>query len=330
MKTQRVRLTRKPQQALQTSDFVVEQIELDELQDGQLLLRPHYLSLDPYLISFMRNWSGPSRDWSEGIISGRYVAQVMASRAPGFTEGDLVIGEGHWQELDIRPAKAMRPVAPSSLSPSLRLGVLGSSGITAWAGVTQVLEARQGQTLVVSAASGPVGSVAGQLAKAAGTRVVGIAGGAEKCRHVVQQLGFDACVDHRQANFSELLAAALPDGADLHFESVGAATLDAVLPLMNDFGRIALCGLMQHYQDNDPISLSNFRGLLYKALQLRGFRISDFADRFKEATAALNSMAEQGQLHYAEVITEGLEQAPAAYVAMTQGQGIGKHLVHLG
>ncbi len=329
-KTRRVRLARKPQDAIQISDFLIEEIVLEELKEGQLLLRPLYLSLDPYLLSFMRDWSGPQRDWSDGIIVGRGISQVMASQAQGFAEGDLVIGDCHWQDLDVRPAKAMRQFESSSHAPSLQLGVLGAPGITAWAGVTDVLAPKAGQTLVISAASGPVGSVAGQLAKAAGARVVGIAGGVEKCRHVVEQFGFDACVDHRQADFSAALAAALPNGADLHFESVGAATLDPILPLMNKFGRIALCGLMQHYQDRDPVSLSNFRSLLYGALQLRAFHLADYGKRFSEATEVLSGLLEQGQLRYSEVISEGLEQAPAAYVAMTRGQGIGKHLVRLG
>jgi NADPH-dependent curcumin reductase CurA len=328
--TRRVRLAQKPQHAIEASDFIIDEIPLEEPQDGQLLLRPLYLSLDPYLLSFMRSWSGPQRDWAEGIISSRYIAQVLSSKAEGFSEGDLVIGDGHWQDLDVRSAKGLKLIAASSLSPSLHLGIIGAPGVTAWAGVTDVLRPEQGQTLVVSAASGPVGSTAGQLAKLAGARVVGIAGGEEKCRHVVEHFGFDACIDHRQPDFPAALAAALPNGADLHFEGVGAATLDPVLPLMNAFGRIALCGLMQHYQDTDPVSLGNFRCLLYSALQVRGFRLGDYGKQFKDATVILSGLVERGELRHSEVISEGLERAPAAYVAMTRGQGIGKHLVRLG
>ncbi len=329
IEAQRVRMIRKPNGPLQEGDFTIEGLTLEGPGTGEVLTRTRWLSLDPYLSPMMRTWQGPDPCWALGIIQGRMVAQVEASAHPSFAAGDWVAGSGHWQSHNLHNGHDLRKLElEDGIPPSAHLGLLGSSGITAWLGIHRILNLRDGETLTISSAAGIVGGIAGQLAKARGARVVGIAGGAEKCAEVVA-LGFDTCVDHRHPDFPELLARAVPGPVDAHFENVGAPSLDAVLPLLRDRGRIALCGLIAHYLDDQPVALTNFRKLLTSAIQLQGFRVFDYPQEVPRALADLRAGLHDGSISLRETVTHDLASAPAAYLAMLAGQGSGKHLIAL-
>jgi hypothetical protein len=325
----RIRLARKPGQQFSTDDFTSETLQLEEPSDGEVICETHYISLDPYLAGLMRAWQGPQRDWSEGIIVGRMVGKIIASKDPAFAKGDWVSGDSRWQSIEIIKGKHLQKIQPEDGIPaSAFLGVLGSSGITAWVGINRVLKLEAGQTLSISSAAGAVGAIAGQLAKALGANVIGIAGGAQKCEQVVASLGFDACVDHSAADFEAQLAAVAKDGIHAHYENVGAKTLDPVLALMNDHGRIALCGLIAHYLDNDAISLRNFRKLLTSGLTLEGFRVYDYEQHTQQAKNELLAAIKAGDISVRETVTNGLDNAPAAYISMLGSGGTGKHLIY--
>lgn len=322
-------MARRPIGALSVDDFVVDTTEVGAPGPGQVLAKTLFVSLDPYLGRSMRVWDEPAVAWRDGAIAGRTIAEVVHSQHPGFAPGDIVLGVGAWQQVDVRDGAALRKLDVSGLRPSAWLGVLGSSGLTAWSGMRKVLAPQAGEIVVISAASGPVGSVAGQLARLAGARVIGIAGGAGKCAYVRDVLGFDACVDHQRDNFHDALRAATPDGIDALFENVGANTLDPVLQGMNKGARVALCGLFQHYQDAQPVCLAHFRLLLDKAIRLQGFHVSDYLAESDAAIGELTGYLRRGELHFRETVTEGLANAPAAYIAMLAGRGMGKHMVQL-
>lgn len=328
--TQRIRLARKPGQQFLPSDFKEEQLTLAAPQAGEAVCKVRYISLDPYLAQMMQAWSGPQPQWQEGIIVGRMVGEIIASNDPKLSVGDWVWGESNWQGIEVRPAQYFNKIQPETgIPPSAFLGVLGSSGLTAWIGISRVLQIQPGDTMTVSSAAGSVGAIAGQLAKQRGARVIGIAGGSQKCEQVTA-LGFDHCIDHTAANFHDQLRAVIgTTGIDAHFENVGAKTLDPVLALMNDHGRIGLCGLIAHYLDDQAISLSNFRKLLTSGLSLKGFRVYDYMDDAQQAEADLKAAVKNGAIAIRETLSEGLSQAPAAYIAMLSSNGTGKHLVHL-
>jgi len=307
----------------------MDEVMLPALRPEQVLLRSLYLSMDPYLLRFMREWRGPQPEWAEGIIIGRVIGEVLESRSAQFAVGDLVLGNTHWQELDVCQAADLQRIALPRERVTAAVSVLGSSGHTAWIGMTQILQPLAGHTVSISAAAGTVGGIAGQIALLLGCRVVGIAGGKEKCDHVVQELGFHACVDYQSTTFDALLATAAPDGLDRHFENVGARMLDAFLGLANDHARVALCGLIAHYQDDAPVALHRFRDLLYKAIAIQPFRVTDYPHLQTLARQQLEQWLMQGKLKVRETITHGLELAPQAYVAMLAGRGTGKHLVKL-
>lgn len=319
-RARRIRLAAQPAGALAPADFVLEEIALPVPRSGQVLLRTRFVSLDPYLARAMHAGGG--------VISGRMIAEVLESGAGQLQQGDVVLVTGPWQDLLTVEESAGRRLDVAGIAASAWIGMLGSPGITAWAGVNRVLAPRAGETVVVSAAAGPVGSVAGQLARLAGARVIGVAGGQEKCDYV-RSLGFDACIDHRAGALADALAAAAPSGVDAVFENVGADTLDPVLPLMNKSGRIALCGLFQHYQDRLPVTLANFRMLLDRALRIQGFHVADHADAFALAEQELAAHLRAGRLRYRETVTDGFENTPQAFVNMLAGRGTGKHLVRV-
>lgn len=296
---------------------------------GEIRVSTRFISLDPYLSRFMKTWQGDTPWWSEGLVNGRIVGTVTESRDPQIAEGSNVLITGRWREENVVPGSTAQAIAADVDPPSLVLGVLGASGRSAWVGLL-VGEAKAGETLLVSAASGPVGSVAGQLAKRRGLRVIGIAGGTEKCAYVEQVLGFDACLDHRLPDLAGRLAIAAPDGVDVVFENIGQTSLDAALSVINEKGRIALCGLAQHYNDEAPMHLEHFRSLLYKQVRLQGFRTADFIDLYPTATAELLAGVKEGWLRFEEQLTDGLENAAASYLAMLRGEGIGKRLIRLG
>lgn len=314
---------------LTTDVFELVAHALPALADGEVSVRTCFLSLDPYLARAMKTWVGEAPGWADGLVHGRMIAEVEASRSARFAPGDLVTGLGTWSDRQNLDETALTRVPPELDRPSLVLGVLGRSGLTAWVGV-QLASITAGETFVVSAAAGAVGSVAGQLAAARGCRVIGMAGGPEKARYMKEELGFHAALDHRLPDLGGRLAAAAPNGVDVLFENVGAPSLDAALPSLKPGGRVMLCGLAAHYNDEDPLTLQNFKALLYKGLTVRGFITAGHSELFPSAMAELTAAVRTGALVWRETITDGLEAAPAAYLAMLAGQGIGKRLIRLG
>jgi NADPH-dependent curcumin reductase CurA len=319
---------RRRAETLTPADFEFAPTEIVTPGEGQLLIRTRFISLDPYLARAMRNWSGEVSGWADGAIHGRIVGEVLESRAPGFAPGQFVTGVARWQQEQVVDAATIEPVPGSIDPPSLILGILGRSGLTAWIGL-HLADPKPGETLLVSAASGPVGSVVGQLAKARGLRVIGTAGGAEKCDYVTGTLGFDVCLDHRLPDLTGRIAGAAPDGIHILFENVGGPNLDATLPSMAQGGRIMLCGLAAHYNDENPLALTNFKALLYRGLTLRGFITAEHPLLFAPALTELRERVASGRIAHTESITDGLEHTPAAYLEMLKGQGIGKRLIRL-
>jgi NADPH-dependent curcumin reductase CurA len=311
---------------LSIEDFMLRPVEPIAPVAGQALIATRMIALDPYLARAMKSWTGEHPDWGDGTIHGRVIGEVLATRSPALAVGDHVLAVARWQAFDVVDAAQVEILDSRIDPPSLALGVVGRSGITAWVGL-HLAAPQSGETLLVSAASGPVGSVVGQLAKARGLRVVGTAGGEEKCAYVRDTLGFDACLDHRLPDLVERIAAAAPHGVDILFENVGAPSLDAALPAMNRHGRIQLCGLAAHYNDEQPMALRHFKELLYRAITLRGFITAEHSHLFAPALAALHAGIDEGWIRHSETIVDGLENAPAAYLDMLKGQGIGKRLI---
>ena len=307
-----------------------------DLAPGQVLVRHHYLSLDPYMRMRMNDARSYAPPQALGaVMVGGTAGEVVASRHPNHAVGDRVVGGGGWQEYAVidGPALAMlRKVDTSKVPLSACLGAVGMPGVTAWVGLSMIVAPKAGETVVVSAASGAVGSAVGQLAKARGCRVVGIAGGPDKCAYVVDRLGFDACIDHRQHRDAASLAAALkqvaPGGVDGNFENVGGMVLDAVMANMNDFGRTALCGMISGYND-EPIPLAQPRLILTARLKLQGFIVSEHMNLWPQALQELAQRVASGQLQYRETIAQGLDSAPDAFIGLLQGRNVGKQLVGL-
>lgn len=318
-KTQQIRLSAPACPDIARDSFVQVDAEVREPAEGELAIRALLVSVDPYLTMPIRNGG-----FENGIVRSRIIARVEQSRAEGYAEGDLVLGFARWQERDCVPAAELRKLDPR-IPLSNYLGLAGHSGFTAMLGI-DILDPQPGQTVTVDSAAGMVGAVACQLAKAAGARVVAIAGG-DKAARIADLYGLEGAVDHMSPDLAGDLARACPNGIDRHFENVGAKILDPVLGLMNMHGRIALCGLIQHYQDEDAVSLRNFRKLLTSRVRMEGFSIYEHEDQYPAALARLEDMVLSGKLHAAETIHEGFANLPDAYLDMLSGKGIGKHMV---
>ena len=324
------RLARRPDQQVTPDCFEWVESPLVPLEAGQVRVRNHWLSLDPYMRGRMdeaRSYAPPQALGE--VMQGGTAGEVVESRHADFKAGDEVVGRLGWQAYANAPARELRRIDTRRVPMQAWLGAVGMPGVTAWYGVNDILSPQAGQTLVVSAASGAVGSVVGQLARAKGARVVGIAGGAEKCRIVVGEFGFDACVDYKAGNLAGDLDRAL-DGAriDRLFENVGGVCLDACLARMNTFGRIAVCGLISGY-NGEPIALGNVRSILVNRLHVQGFIISDHMDRWGPALAELSELAATGRLRWRETVAEGLERAPEAFIGLLKGRNLGKQLVRI-
>lgn len=315
-------------EAITEADFIQVAAPPAELGPGQVLIETQWLSLDPYLSFGMRGRAAIGDAWAEGHVHGRVIGKVTASRAPNVAAGDVVLGIGHWQAEQVLEAGSLRRLDSDGAPPTTELGVLGVPGLTAWVGL-QLGKAAQGETVVVSAVAGPVGSVAAQVARELGCRVIGIAGGAEKNRYALKALRVHACLDHREPDLAGRLARAAPGGVDLVFENVGAPTLDATLPSLNNAARVMLCGLAAHYNDAAPVQLANFRLLLRRHVMMRGFATHEHPDLHQGGRARLERWLQSGDLVYRETISQGLETAPAAFLRMLRGEGLGKHLVCL-
>jgi len=329
-------LASRPSGAASVDNFRLVEAPVAQLQDGQVLVQHHYLSLDPYMRGRMDDSKSYAKPQAlDAVMIGGTVGEVIESKSPKFVVGDKVVGVGGWQQfsvVDADGAGMLRKVDTTHVPLSAYLGAVGMPGVTAWYGLTKICTPKAGETVVVSAASGAVGSAVGQLAKARGCRAVGIAGGADKCRYVVEELGFDACVDYKaqrdpQALYQALKEAA-PDGIDGYFENVGGAILDAVLKRMNAFGRIALCGVISGY-DGVPIPISEPSLLLRSRLKLEGFIVAEHMEAWPEALKELGSLVATGKLKYRETIAQGIEAAPEAFLGLLKGRNFGKQLVKL-
>ncbi|HEV7834265.1 MAG TPA: NADP-dependent oxidoreductase [Caballeronia sp.] len=322
-------LVSRPQGAASVDNFKLVETPLEPLTDGQVRVRNHFLSLDPYMRGRMDDSKSyaASQPLNEVMIGGT-VGEVVESKNPKFAIGDKVVGIYGWQEFGTSDGKGLRKVDDTHIPLSAYLGPVGMPGVTAWLGLNKIIEPKAGETVVVSAASGAVGSVVGQLAKAAGCRAVGIAGGADKCRYVTETLGFDACIDYKAGNLHDDLKAALPNGADGYFENVGGEILDAVLSRMNAFGRIALCGMIASY-DGSPMPLKKPALLLTQRLKVQGFIVSESPEVWPEALTQLGGLVAQKKLQYRETIAQGLENAPEAFLGLLKGKNFGKQLVKL-
>ncbi len=303
---------------------------------GRMLLRNEYLSLDPYMRGRMSDQPSYAPPVELGaVMVGGTVAEVLESDVDGFAPGDRVVASGGWQDYALSDGAGVINLGRHPENPSWALGVLGMPGLTAWAGLTEIGRPQPGETLVVAAASGPVGATVGQVGRILGCRVVGVAGGPEKCAHVVNTLGFDACIDHRADGFADALQAAVPDGIDIYFENVGGAVLDAVLPLLNTSARIPVCGLVSIYNATSLPDGSDRIGLLMqmilrKRMTLRGFIVfKDFGHRYPEFARQMGGWVREGRVRYLEEIIDGLEQAPAALVGLLRGESFGKRVIRL-
>jgi NADPH-dependent curcumin reductase CurA len=325
----RIVLASRPSGPVEPANFRLEEVPLPPLAEGQVLVRNRWLSLDPYMRGRMNEGRSyaPPQPLNETMVGGT-AGEVIESRHPGFAAGDLVVGYLGWQEYGVADGRQLTKVDTHRIPLSAYLGPVGMPGVTAWIGLNRIIEPKAGETIVVSAASGAVGSVVGQLARLAGCRAIGIAGGEAKCRYVVDELGFDACIDYKARDVGMGLKQAAPNGIDGCFENVGGAIFDAVLPKMNAFGRIALCGLIAGY-NGEPIPIRNPTWFLVSRLKLQGFIVSEHMDLWPRALAELGAHVAEGRIRYRESIAHGLENAPAAFIGMLRGENFGKQLVRL-
>ena len=322
-------LASRPEGAASPANFHLVTSPLPALAANQVRVRNHFMSLDPYMRGRMNNTKSYTAPQSlNQVMGGGTVGVVTESRNPGFTVGDSVLGGFGWQEYGTSDGSDLRKLDTARVPIQAYLGVAGMPGVTAWYGLNAICLPKPGETLAVSAASGAVGGVVGQLAKRVGCRVIGIAGGAEKCDYVTGTLGFDACIDYKAGRLAAELAAAAPDGIDAYFDNVGGPVLDAVLSRMNAHGRIAVCGAISGY-DGAAIPLAEPRLILTSRLAVRGFIVSEHLDVWPEALAALAGMVADGSLRYRESVAEGLENAPDAFLGLLKGHNFGKQLVKL-
>jgi NADPH-dependent curcumin reductase CurA len=331
----RVVLASRPVGEPKTSDFRIEDYAIPTPGVGEVLLRTIWLSLDPYMRGRMSD--GPSYAAPvpiNGVMEGEGVSEVMASNNPKFAKGDIVAIRSGWQSHALSDGKGLRKVDPKLGSSSTAVGVLGMPGMTAYTGLLEIGKPKAGETVVVAAASGAVGSAVGQIARIKGARAVGIAGGKDKCDYVKNELGFDECVDHRDPNLAAKLKAACPNGIDVYFENVGGAVFEAVFPLLNPFARMPVCGLIAQYNDTQATvpnwAAALMRNVLTKRLNIRGFIVSDFAAMHGDFLRDMSQWVREGKVKHREFITEGLENAPSAFMGLLKGANFGKQLVRVG
>ena len=329
-------LAARPHGRPKLSDFRLEETAIPTPSAGQVLLRVQYLSLDPY----MRGRMDDQKSYAQpvplgGVMGGESVATVIASHHPGYSEGDVVLAQTGWRTHALSDRADLRKLDPAVAPVTTGLGVLGMPGFTAYCGLRLIGKPTPGETVVVAAATGPVGSLVGQLATIAGARAVGIAGGPEKCAFMKKEFQFDAAVDHRAADFPAQLAAACPNGIDVYFENVGGAIWQAVLPLLNNFARVPVCGLVAQYSgtpnsDGTDKLPATMRVILSKRLTLRGFIYFDFAqEHFSEFVREVGAGVADGRIRYREDIVDGLDKAPEAFIGMLEGRNFGKAIVRV-
>jgi NADPH-dependent curcumin reductase len=333
---QQIHLVSRPQGEATADNFKLVESPVPAITDGQVLVRNHYLSLDPYMRGRMndaKSYAQP-QPLNTTMIGGT-VGEVVESKHPGYQPGDKVVGMGGWQQYAVADGNQpgmLRKVDTTHIPLSAYLGAVGMPGVTAWYGLVKICTPKAGETIVVSAASGAVGSVVGQLAKSRGCRAVGIAGGPDKCRYVVEELGFDACVDYKLHSDLKALSTALkdacPDGIDGYFENVGGVILDAVMLRMNAFGRMAFCGMISGY-NGQPIPMTYPQLILQSRLKVEGFIVSEHMEVWPEALKELGGMVATGKMKFRESVAQGIESAPEAFLGLLKGKNFGKQLVKL-
>ena len=332
----RIVLASRPVGAPTGDNFRLEEAPIPALSDGQVLLRTIYLSLDPYMRSRMNDGPSYAPPLALGdVMVGGTVSRVEASQHPDFAAGDLVLSYSGWQDYALSDGSGLTKLEADFAHPSYALGVLGMPGFTAYMGLLDIGQPKEGETLVVAAATGAVGSVVGQIAKLKGCRVVGIAGGAEKCDYATKELQFDACIDHYRPELPQRLAAACPEGIDVYFENVGGPVFEAVLPLLNVNARVPVCGLIAQYNaDGAPQGPDRLPRLmetiLKRRLKMQGFIIfDDYGDRFGEFFTNMKAWVEEGKIKYKEDVVDGLENAPQAFIGQLEGKNFGKLVVRV-
>ena len=323
-------LASRPQGEAVAANFRMVAETLRDPAEGEVLVRHHYLSLDPYMRGRMNDAkSYAACQQIDDVMIGGTVGVVLASHIPRLKAGDHVVGMGGWQTHSLSNGAGLQKVDASKIPLQAYLGPVGMPGVTAWYGINRIIKPKKGETIVVSAATGAVGTVVGQLAKLAGARAVGIAGGAEKCAYAVSELGFDACVDHRAADFKKAFFAATDKGVDGVFENVGGLPLDLAMRKLNDFARIAVCGLVASGYDGTPSPLQNVAAMLSTRSLMQGFIVSDDMSVWPQALGELGAMVASGKLKWRETVAQGLEAAPEAFFGMLKGKNFGKQLVKL-
>ncbi len=324
-----VLLASRPTGWVEEGNFKIVETPVPEPSDGQVLVRNRYLSLDPYMRGRMNEAKSYAAPVAIGaVMVGGTAGEVVKSLHPNFDVGDRVVGYLGWQRYGLSDGTMLQKVDATAVPLSAYLGVLGMPGVTAWFGLMDICAPRPGETVVVTAASGAVGSVVGQLAKIHGARAVGIAGGAEKCRYVVEELGFDACIDYKAGSFREDLKAAVSDGIDCLFENVGGEIFDTLLARMNPFSRIAVCGLISQY-NSEPYPMKNIGSVLMNRIKMQGFIVSEHLERWPAALQELGEHVAAGRIKYRETVAVGLRSAPAALIGLLRGQNFGKQIVKL-
>ncbi|WP_144185845.1 NADP-dependent oxidoreductase [Elioraea rosea] len=326
-----VLLARRPEGKVRVEDFSIVRSAVPEPGPGEVLLRHLWLSLDPY----QRGRMSAAKSYAQPVAVGavmecRAVARVEKSNDPALKPGDIVLGAYGWQEWSVASPKELMKLDPAEAPVQTALGILGMPGLTAHVGMSDIGQPKRGETVVISAASGAVGAVAGQIAKAEGARVIGIAGGAAKCAYVREELGFDACLDHRDADFIQALDAACPKGVDVYWENVGGAVQRAVFPRLADFARMVMCGMIAEYNDPVPQPGPNLMSAVRKRLRIQGFIVSDSWQRLPEWRAAAIPLIRAGKLRYREDVVDGIEAAPEAFIGLLEGRNFGKLLIKVG
>ncbi len=331
----RILLAARPDGAPKESDFELVETPVPAPDDGEVVTRTIYLSLDPY----MRGRMNAAKSYAEpvgigDVMTGGAVGQVVASKHPKFTGGDIVFGQTGWQDYALSNGKGLRKLDSAKAPISTALGVLGMPGMTAYTGLLNIGQPKEGETLVVAAASGAVGSAVGQIGKIKGCRVIGVAGSPEKCKFVIDDLGFDDCLDHRDPDFAEKLAGACPEGVDIYWENVGGAVFEAVLPLFNFFARVPVCGLIAQYNATGAPEGPNkipllMRSVLSNRLRIQGFIVWDFAAQEREFQQVMSAWIREGRVKYREDFVDGLENAPKALMGLLKGKNFGKLVIRV-
>jgi NADPH-dependent curcumin reductase CurA len=334
-KNRQILLASRPRGEPGPDNFKLVETPVPAVGPGQMLLHAIYLSLDPYMRGRMDAGASYAQPVDVGaVMQGSAVCAVLESNLPGYKAGDLVVAGTGWQEYALSDGKGVERVDPTLGPISYALGVLGMPGLTAYAGLLNIGKPQPGETLVVAAASGAVGSLVGQIAKIKECRVIGIAGGQQKCRFVKEELGLDDCLDHRQPDLAKRLQAACPGGIDIYFENVGGAVFEAMLPLLNKFARIPVCGLIAHYNATElpagPDCVPRLmRQILVKRLTFRGFLYFDYASQFRDFVTDMSAWLRAGRVKYREDLTEGLENSPRELIGLLKGENFGKKIIRV-